>query len=732
MTDIVNIGLSVDSREVNEGKNALKDFGNQANNTETATSKLSTVMKVGLAAAATAVGAAFISSIKANREFEKSISELSAITGATGKDLQFYSEQAMQMGASSVYGASEVATAFKLVASAKPDLLDSKEALAQVTQEVLTLATASGMELPGAADALGGALNQFKAGAEEANRYINVLAAGSKFGSSAINDTSIALKNSGAVASSVGLSFEETNAAIQALAAVSIKGGEAGTGLRGVLLKLSTQSRDEFNPEIVGLQAALQNLGAANLSTAEKSKLFGQESITAATALITQADSLGELTNKLTGTSTATEQAMINTNNLDGDIKSMNSSWSQAALILGDGLNPAVRFLTQSMTTLGNYVSATIIEFGDLVDVIGTYMAVAASVVSLDIDMAKSIMEDREIRRAATEEKIADIFKVKDATDELLEKEWNAGILADKLAEEEQQRIANRDAAMKNSAELRKQEEEEKQAAIQKAIDKEIEQANAKAEREQARIDSETERDLERTQSELERLKESYMSKRELLALDLEEKQIIIDEALMNEQLTAQEHQDLMNEIAQEGAIARKKIDDFEYNEKLSMAQGALGNLANLMNSNSKEMFEVGKAAATANAIINTYSSAVKAFDSLASIPFVGPALGAAAAAAAIAGGMANVQKIQSQSFKSSGSGSPVAYSGGMPVVNTSPVASGVPGQDATQEQNPIVQQELRVVIEGDSPNSEAMRTLINNIAETMENMGGSNRLVLA
>lgn len=79
--------------------------------------------------------------------------------------------------------------------------------------------------------------------------------------------------------------------------------------------------------------------------------------------------------------------------------------------------------------------------------------------------------------------------------------------------------------------------------------------------------------------------------------------------------------------------------------------QGALSNTASLMNSGNKHAFEVGKAAAIAQTTINTFMSATAAFNALAGIPFVGPALGGVAAAAAVAAGIANIAKIRAQQF---------------------------------------------------------------------------------
>ena len=82
------------------------------------------------------------------REFEKSLKNLSAITGASGDDLKYYKEQAISMSAGVAGGASAVVEAFKFIGSAKPELLNSKEALAQVTQQAILLSQAAGIDLP--------------------------------------------------------------------------------------------------------------------------------------------------------------------------------------------------------------------------------------------------------------------------------------------------------------------------------------------------------------------------------------------------------------------------------------------------------------------------------------------------------------------------------------------------------------------------------------------------------
>lgn len=122
-----------------------------------------------------------------------------------------------------------------------------------------------------------------------------------------------------------------------------------------------------------------------------------------------------------------------------------------------------------------------------------------------------------------------------------------------------------------------------------------------------------------------------------------------------NDQVKAMYDQRLITE--QEYAAASVQIEMQRQNVFLNSASGFFGNLAQLQKSSNKRIAAVGKAAAIAQAMISTYQSATSAYAAMAGIPYVGPALGAAAAAAAIVAGLANVQQIRSQNagFKEGG-----------------------------------------------------------------------------
>ncbi|EPM4163697.1 phage tail tape measure protein [Enterobacter sp. 04-C-01-SI_S15] len=288
--------------------------------------------------------------ITTTREYGQALSDLSAITGATGDQLKTLDEAAQEMGRSTEYSASQAVEALKLMASAKPELLQTADGLTEATKSALTLAQAAGSTLPDATRTLALSLNQFGAGAQEADRYINVLAAGAKFGASEIADTAAAIKNGGVAAAQAGVGFETLNAAIQVLAEREIKGGEAGTALRNVILALEKGTDKTLKPSVVGLSGALENLSKKNLSTAQAVKLFGVENINAASVLVDNRSKLDALTQALTGTQTAHEQAAIRVNNLNGDIMGLTSAFEGMIIKIGQSSTGPLRSGIQSVT----------------------------------------------------------------------------------------------------------------------------------------------------------------------------------------------------------------------------------------------------------------------------------------------------------------------------------------------------------------------------------------------
>lgn len=419
------------------GAQQLAPLNRQLDQTDrSATGAATAVSALAAAAGAIGVGSAVKNAISVNRDFNKSISELSAITGATGRDLQFLTQASKEFGATTTLSASQAATAFKLIASAKPDLLSNAEALKVVTGEAIALAEAAGIDLPQAANALGNALNQFGADASEAGRFINVLAAGSKFGSSSIEETSEALKNAGVSAANAKLSFEATNAAIQALATSGLRGAEAGTGLRNVLTILDTSADKSLRPSIVGLAGALDELASRQLDNTEFVKLFGRENQNAARILLNQRENFKGLTTALTGTNVAYEQAATRVDNLNGDLLGLASAFEgvqiEAAQLADGGLRKVTQALTaglqglnenperiaEALETLGVAATAVAAVFAgrfvaSVSAAIQPTLALTTAVISGNATLLQSVQADKLRAAAAVESTTAILTKAK-------------------------------------------------------------------------------------------------------------------------------------------------------------------------------------------------------------------------------------------------------------------------------------------------------------------------------
>lgn len=289
---------------------------------------------------------------------EESAANLKALTGLDDASIQWLTEQASQLstnmqenGVRIRQSSTEILEAYMLVGSAKPDLLQNKEALNQVTTEALKLATAAKMDMKEAVDAVTLSMNQYGAAANEAARYTNVMAAGSKYGSANVQSVTTAVIKSGVAASAANIPIEQLVGTIETLAEKGIKDDIAGTGLKNFFLRLQKQT-DDVNPKIVGLQTALQNLAAKQLSVTEMISMFGEEGYQVAQALISSADAVNYYTQAVTGTAVADEQAAINSDTRQAKLDQMKNQMQEVAIQIVNDLDPAVIRLGNTFTNL--------------------------------------------------------------------------------------------------------------------------------------------------------------------------------------------------------------------------------------------------------------------------------------------------------------------------------------------------------------------------------------------
>lgn len=309
-----------------------------------------TLALTGLGAGVAGVTSVMGDAVRTSMDFERSLSGLSALTGATGDDLEFIRRQAIALSAQSELSARDVVEAMKLIGGQRPELLDAADGLAAVTKATITLAEASETPIEDSARALTGALGQFGKGAEYAATFVNVLAAGAKEGAAEIPYLQQAVEKSGSAASSAGLSFEQLVAVIEGVAPRFTRAEEAGTSLRAVFTILESQTNDKLKPSVVGIHDALDNLAAQEMTTAQLTKMFGRENINMARALLDARGNIRQLEGAVTGTHVAEEQARVTTDNLAGAVKELGNAWDAFILSLNrsDGaLASTVRWIAE-------------------------------------------------------------------------------------------------------------------------------------------------------------------------------------------------------------------------------------------------------------------------------------------------------------------------------------------------------------------------------------------------
>ena len=312
---------------------------------------------------------------------ESALAEVSAITGALGTELEQLNTKAKNL--SKTYG-EDVNTnldAFKTILSRLgPAIGDSDDAMEGLGESVNILSKTMEGDIKGATDAITTSMLQFQVdlenpikAAEESKRMINVMAAGAKEGAAEIPQISASLVQAGVSAKLANLSFEETNAAIQAMAEGGKYGSEAGVAIRNVITNMSAQTKLSTDA-IKILQAYGVNtkkMADTHTSWADRlrelkpiqhdinalTEVFGRENAAAAQILIRSADSQEELAQKITGTNVAYEQAAVIMDTSAEKEKRRNQRWNLFYTALGNitkDFQPYINAVATSISLMSN------------------------------------------------------------------------------------------------------------------------------------------------------------------------------------------------------------------------------------------------------------------------------------------------------------------------------------------------------------------------------------------
>lgn len=313
--------------------------------------------------------------------FSSSMSNVQALSGATDEELSQLEQTARDLGASTIFSASDVSDAFGYMALAGWDVQDMLSGI----DGVLNLAAAADMDLATASDIVTDNLTAFGLSAQDSGAFVDQMAYAMANSNTNVEQLGEAYKNCASTANSMGFSVEDTTAALMTMANAGVKGGEAGTGLSSIMTRLATDTKGcaselaEYGVEVYDSQGNMNDLSSilngcaqvwGDLSDEEQANLAktiaGQSQFskfqTVMQGLSEQAEESGQSFNDYTselenvktaseeGQSAAEDMAATMQDNLGGDIKELNSAMEEFKLKIFDSVEEPMRNAVQFVT----------------------------------------------------------------------------------------------------------------------------------------------------------------------------------------------------------------------------------------------------------------------------------------------------------------------------------------------------------------------------------------------
>jgi len=312
-------------------------------------------------------------------DFEQSLARLSAVSQASAAQLENMKQKAMELGGSTEYTSSQVVQGMNYLAMAG---FKTNEIL-KSTADVLNLATIGQMDLARASDISSNILSGFGLSAEEMKRVVDVMSATITNANTDIQQLGEAMKFAAPTAHSLGISIEETSAALGVLGNAGLQGTIAGTNLAQVITRLAApvgkakEALEELGVKaydskgkFVGLKNVLGQLNAKMKDMTQQQRIaylkdiFGQESLKAALILLSEVDKsyskLLEKNKKAAGVSEKIAKQMRNT--LEGNFKTLMSALEKLALTIGQQLLPTLteflKLLTAGVSNITDFYDA--------------------------------------------------------------------------------------------------------------------------------------------------------------------------------------------------------------------------------------------------------------------------------------------------------------------------------------------------------------------------------------
>lgn len=378
----VNMGTAVAYLELDTSKfsqgfasayNDLKVFTNRAATAEQKIKGLSSSFKTvgGVLSRSVTLPIAGIGTmaVKTASDFEYAMSEVKAISGATGQEFEKLKEKAINMGAETKFSAQESAEAFKYMAMAGWDAQSMMDGIAGI----MDLAAASGEDLATTSDIVTDALTAFGLQAKDASHFADVLAQASSKSNTNVAMMGETFKYVAPVAGALGYSVEDTAVAIGLMANNGIKASQAGTSLRALLTRMAKPTEqvqiamDKLELSLTNADGTMKPLSQtmeelrdrfSGMTEQQKTQyaatLAGQEAMSGLLTIVNSSDKDFETLTKQIGMSTgaAKDMADVMMDNTAGAVEQLKGALESAGIIVGNRMTPYIRKLADWVTKL--------------------------------------------------------------------------------------------------------------------------------------------------------------------------------------------------------------------------------------------------------------------------------------------------------------------------------------------------------------------------------------------
>ena len=347
-----------------------------------------------------------VAAVKTAADFDTSMSQVAAISGATGDDLQDLRDKAREMGSKTKFSASEAADAMTYMAMAgwkTGDMLGGIEG-------IMNLAAASGEDLATTSDIVTDALTAFGLSADDSGHFADILAAASSNANTNVSMMGETFKYAAPIAGALGFSAEDTAEAIGLMANAGIKGSQAGTSLRTIMnnltgpIELAGEKLGEVTIQTTNTDGSMRDLsdiladcrGAfSQLSESEQAQaaeaLVGKNAMSGFLALMNAApediDKLSTAIDNCDGT--AEQMALTMQDNLAGQFTILKSQLQELAISFGEILMPVIRSIVtkiqafiDKLNNMDESQKRTIVTILAVVAAIGPLLLIIGTVIS--------------------------------------------------------------------------------------------------------------------------------------------------------------------------------------------------------------------------------------------------------------------------------------------------------------------------------------------------------------